>query len=74
MRNSAWISGLLDGVNVAALGLMAAVTYQLGRSAFTDPFTILIALVALGLLLCFKTNSTWLIAGGAVIGLLKAAL
>jgi chromate transporter len=74
MRNSAWISGLLDGVNVAALGLMAAVTYQLGRSAFSDPFTILIAFVALGLLLCFKTNSTWLIAGGAVIGLLKAAL
>jgi chromate transporter len=31
MRASAWLGGLLDGVNVASLGLMAAVTWQLGR-------------------------------------------
>ena len=30
IRNSTWVSGLLDGVNVASLGLMAAVTWQLG--------------------------------------------
>jgi len=28
LRNSAWFSGLLDGVNVTALGLMAGVTWQ----------------------------------------------
>jgi chromate transporter len=74
IRHSAWISGLLDGVNVASLGLMAAVTYQLGRSAFTDPFTILISLAALGSLICCQINSTWLIAGGALIGLLKTTI
>jgi chromate transporter len=74
IRNSAWISSLLDGVNVASLGLMAAVTWQLGRSSLTDPLAILIALVSLGLLLRFKINSTWLIVGGAITGLLKVLL
>ncbi len=72
VRNSAWVGGLLDGVNVASLGLMGAVTWQLGRSSLTDPLTILIALVSLGLLIRFKVNSTWLIAGGALLGLLSA--
>jgi len=74
IRNSAWISGLLDGVNVASLGLMAAVTWQLGRASLTDPFTILIALVSLGLLIRFKVNSTWLIAAGAMAGVLYALI
>ncbi len=37
IRNSTWVSGLLDGVNVASLGLMAAVTWQLGRASLTRP-------------------------------------
>ena len=74
IRSSAWVSGLLDGVNVASLGLMAAVTWQLGRASLTDLLTGLMALVSFGLLVRFKINSTWLIAGGALIGLLSAAL
>ena len=74
IRSSAWASGLLDGVNVASLGLMAAVTWQLGRASLTDPFTALIALIAFIVLIRFKVNSTWLIAGGAVLGLLSTAL
>jgi chromate transporter len=74
MRRSAWVGGLLDGVNVASLGLMAAVTWQLGRASLTGPLTILIALVSLVLLIRFKINSTWLIATGALIGLLAMAL
>ena len=74
VRNSAWISGLLDGVNVASLGLMAGVTLQLGRASLTDPLAILIGLASLGFLIRFSVNSTWLIAGGALIGLGKAAL
>jgi chromate transporter len=74
MRNSAWFSGLLDGVNAAALGLMAGVTWQLGRSSIVDPLTATIAVAALVLLMRFKVNSTWLIAGGALIGLLSATL
>jgi chromate transporter len=71
IRNSPWASGLLDGVNAASLSLMAAVTWQLGRSSLTDPFTILIALAALVVLIRFKINSTWLIAAGALLGLLS---
>ncbi len=68
IRNSAWASGLLDGVNVASFGLMAAVTWQLGRASFTDPLTVLIALISFGLLVRYRVNSTWLIAGGAILG------
>jgi chromate transporter len=57
-------------VNVAALGLMLGVTIQLASTAVIDPLTILIALASLFLLLRFKLNSTWLIAGGVLIGLI----
>ena len=72
LRTSTWIGGALDGVNAASLGLMAAVTWQLGRVSLTDPLTAVIALASLGLLVRFKLNPTWLIAGGAAIGLLRA--
>ncbi len=74
VRNSAWVSGLLDGVNVASLGLMAAVSWQIGRASLIGPLTILIALSSFVLLIWFKINSTWLIAGGGLIGLLSFVL
>jgi chromate transporter len=49
---------------------MAAVTVQLGISSLIDGYTILIAIISLILLLRYKFNSTWLIAGGAIAGLL----
>lgn len=72
IRNSAWFSGLLDGVNVASLGLMAAVTWQLGKASLTDTFTVLIGLISCGMQVLFKVNSTWLILSGAMIGLLSS--
>ena len=74
MRKSAWISGLLDGVNVASLGLMAAVTWQLSMASLTGPIPILIALASFILLVWSKVNSTWLIAGGGLIGLVIAGV
>jgi chromate transporter len=74
MRNSIWVSSFLDGVNVAALSLMAAVTVELGRASLVDWPTIMMALASLALLLRFKVNSTWLIVGGALAGLAVAAL
>ena len=65
----AWTGALLDGVNAAALGLMAAVTWELGRAALVDVVTVLLALLALAALLRFKINSAWLVMGGAVVGL-----
>ena len=72
IRESAWFGAALDGVNVASLGLMAGVTLQLAQAALVDPLTIAIALVSMILLFRFQTNSTWLIAGGALVGLLSA--
>jgi chromate transporter len=74
IRNSAWASGLLDGVNASALGLMAAVTFQLATASLTDLYTALIAIVALLLLLRYQINSTWLIAAGAMAGFILSLI
>ncbi|MDP1544460.1 MAG: chromate transporter [Anaerolineales bacterium] len=74
IRNSVWMSSLLDGVNASSLGLMAAVTFQLAFSSLTDFPTALIAIVSLILLLRYKINSTWLIAGGALTGLMLSTI
>jgi len=68
IRASRRAGAFLDGVNVAALGLMAAVTWQLGRAAIVDLTTAALALVALVLLLRFKLNSAWLVLGGSAVG------
>ena len=68
IRNSDWASSLLDGVNASSLGLMAAVTFQLATTSLTDFPAAAITLVSLILLLRYKINATWLIAGGAIAG------
>jgi len=55
LRKSPWAAGILDGVNAAALGLMAAVTWQLGRASLVDLLTISLALISAVLLIRFKT-------------------
>ena len=68
LRKWAWTGAFLDGVNVASLGLMAGVTWQLGEAAVVDVFTIGLVLVALVLVFRLKVNSAWLILGGGVLG------
>lgn len=68
IRRSPWAGQLLDGVNIASLGLMAGVTLELGRTALVDPLTLIICAVSLLLLLRWRVNTTWLIASGALIG------
>jgi chromate transporter len=68
LRKKWWSGAFLDGVNVASLGLMAAVTWELGRAGVTDWFTIMLTIAALFLVFKYKTNSTWLILGGALLG------
>lgn len=74
LRSSPWAASLLDGVNAASLGLMAAVTWPLGRASLVDAWTTAIGIVSAVLLLRFKVNSLWLVAGGAAIGLLNLLL
>lgn len=70
LRNSTWIGGLLDGINVASWALMAVVSFKLGASALIDVPAILIFMVSLTLILKTKLNTAWLILAGAFIGLL----
>jgi chromate transporter len=74
IRDRAWSAALLDGVNAAALALMAGVTLQLGRAALIDPLTI--GLFVGGLLVLWRTrlNSVWLIAAGAAVGAARTLL
>jgi chromate transporter len=69
MRSSPWVSGLLDGVIIASLGLMAGVTVQLARVSLVDGFTIVLGAFSFVLLYRYKINTTWLILGGALLAL-----
>src|SRR5262249_2972487 len=74
LRASPVAGAFLDGVNVGALALMAAVTWQLGRAAIFDVTTAALAAGSLILLLRFRLNSAWLVLVGALVGLAAAAL
>jgi chromate transporter len=71
IRRSKTAGAFLDGVNATALALMAVVSLQLARAAIVDGLTAGLAVVSLGLLVLFRIPSPWLLAGGAVIGLLS---
>lgn len=69
LRASPVAGAFLDGVNVAAVALILAVTIDLGRAALVDPFTGLVALGSAVLLFRWDLNAAWLIAGAALLGL-----
>jgi chromate transporter len=69
LRRSAWAGAFLDGVNVGALGLMAGVTWQLGRAALIDWPTCMLTAISVFALFRFKVNSVWILLAGAIIGL-----
>ncbi|MCA9908284.1 MAG: chromate efflux transporter [Anaerolineae bacterium] len=68
IRQNAVLSVLLDGVNAAALGLMAGVTVELARAALIDGVTVVLAIATAVLLLRYKIRTTWLIVGGGILG------
>src|SRR5213592_1617961 len=74
LRGARRAAAFLDGVNVAALGLMAAVTWELGRAAIVDALTAALALVAIVLLVTTRVNSVWLLAAAGALGLAWRAL
>ncbi|HXH20420.1 MAG TPA: chromate efflux transporter [Dehalococcoidia bacterium] len=74
LRASPWASSLLDGVNVAAIGLMGGVTWRLANDAIVDALTAALALASLIALIRFRVNSAWLIAAGAAAGLAYGAI
>jgi chromate transporter len=69
LRKSPTASAFLDGVNAAAVALMAFVGFQFAREVVVTPLAAVIAAVSAVLEVRFKVNSAWLILGGAVCGL-----
>jgi chromate transporter len=71
IRKSNVAGAFLDGVNVASLALVAAVTWQLGRASLNDGLSVALAALSLIALVRFRVNSAWLVLVGAIVGLVS---
>jgi chromate transporter len=60
-------------VNATSVALMAVVSLQLGRAAFVDGLTLFLGVLSL-VLLYLRISSVWLLAGGAIAGILSTVL
>jgi chromate transporter len=69
IRERTWSSAFLDGVNAASVALMAGITVVLAKDAVVDVLTAGLALVTALILWRTRINSAWLIAGGALVGM-----
>ncbi len=74
LRQSAAAGAFLDGVNAAAVALMAVVGWQFARAALISWPALALAAFSGVLLFRYRVPSAWLILGGAAAGLLLAAL
>jgi len=71
MRRLKVIRAFLDAVNVAAVALIVAVCVEMARDTLTDWRTILIGAASLIIVFVFKkTNSAFIVLGGAMVGYL----
>lgn len=68
LRRSRVAGAALDGVNAASLGLMAVVTWQLGRASIVSVSSFAVAVIAGALLVTRRVNAAWLVIGGALAG------
>ena len=71
-RRSVWLSAALDGVNAAAIGLMAGVGVDLARTALTGVLPVAVAAAGAAVLVRWRVNSSWVVAAGAMAGLIHA--
>jgi chromate transporter len=69
-RRSKPASAFLDGVNAASLALMAGVALTLFRSVSGSIEAMALVVLSAAILLRYRLNVTWLLAGGALLGLL----
>jgi chromate transporter len=70
IRSSVRAAAFLDGVNAAAVALMASVSLALGRATLVDGWTWALGLASALLLIRFRINATWLILAGAALGII----
>lgn len=70
LRASRTAAAFLRGVNAAVVAVMLLALIALARAALVDVWTGAVALIGLGLLLRTRVDSTWLLGGAAILGLL----
>jgi chromate transporter len=71
MRNSELFSAFLDAVNIASIAIIISVCYAMGKDTITDWKTIIIAILSILFLFGYKkTNSAFVVLGGALLGYL----
>lgn len=69
IRKSPALSAFLDTVNIAAVGVILAVCYEMAIDSLTDWRTIVIALLSIVAVFGFKKlNSAFIVIGGALLG------
>jgi chromate transporter len=73
LRRSRRARGFLDGVNVAAVGLLAVVAAQLAIASLQGPVAVATAAIAF-ILLVRGVGTVWLVAAGAAVGLIRSGL
>lgn len=70
IRNSKGLSAFLDAVNVASVAIIASVCFVMSKETITDWRTITIALISTIIVFKYKTNSAYIVLGGALSGFL----
>ena len=69
LRNSKWSASFLDSVNVASLGVMAAVTISLGAEVLVDYKSwLIVTLSALAVVFRPSLSSVWIIVAASILG------
>jgi chromate transporter len=74
LRKSPVASAFLDGVNAAAVALMAFVGWQFARASLVNAPAVVLAIVSAVLVFRYNINSAWLVLGGAIAGIVLHAL
>ncbi len=68
LRRVGWTGAFLDGVNAAALALMAATTITLARETLDTAFGVVLFVAGAIVLLRYNPNSAWLVLAAAALG------
>ena len=69
MRKSKPIASFLDAINIAAVAVIAAVCIEMGKETLSDWRMVLIgALSLIAVFVLKKTNSSFIVLGGAILG------
>lgn len=70
VRKSPALSAFMNGVNAAAVALMATALWDLGRATLASAGTLALGILAAWLLIRRRINATWVLLGGGLAGFL----